>query len=322
MPFERRRVDRETGEVVSSELTLKPCGSKTCEVCGPKLRRRYVAHFARTFTERAKRVPVHFCTFTCDPKTEIDGEPLEPWETRKYAAHSWDKLAKRLRRRTDELDYFGSFEQHEDGRWHLHVVVAADFSAVDSGDRDAVAKMMREQAFGAGFGAVMDVKEVQPKGDSRGDDGRPETVAGAVGYVVKYVFKDVAQAEGEGERRNSVICSQGIGYHSAQAKEQRREHARQATGEEGAGEGDTVEEWQPLFIPERGEAGEYADTITPEDRERFERLDRTRATTTYREKQPDGTWIVWSYDPRTGRETSEHYDRWPDAEGARRIGPG
>ena len=60
--------------------------------------------------------------------------------------------------------------------------------------------------------------------------------------------------------------------------------------------------------------------LTDEERARFERIDRQNPTVV-QEEQEDGSWKVYTKHV-DGRETVEHYDRHPDAEGATRIDEG
>lgn len=335
--------DQETGELVGSGIELAPCGRKGCPVCGPRLRDRYVAHFARIFSDLADDAPVWFLTLTVDAKVLPDdaGE----LEARKYLVHSWDKYMKRLRRRSESISYAGSFELHSSGdRWHLHVLVSATFP--DYGSDGAAREMMRIQWFEAGGGAVGKVKRIREGYTERSDDGTPDGIEGAVGYVVKYAFKDAATSMEEQDSRRSLIASQGIGYHSAEAKERRREKVEEAE-DEADGEGDpphldlsrishrkcgVEEEWRPL-VEGGGGRRRRADTLTEEDRERFEGYDEEVRTVKYREKVEDGAsldgfgsdwrgetvWTVWELDREAESIHRTVYDRWPDAEGSRVI---
>lgn len=314
--------DEASGEHYGNELVERPCMRKACPHCGPKLRKRYVAHYAGEFVELAERFPLYFATLTVDRKVkDEDGEPLSPEDSRKYLVHCWDKMLKRLRRRSEEIWYAGAFERHQDGYWHLHLVIGADYTAVDPTDARAVEEMMRTQWIGAKGGAVMDVKRIRPNSahsDGRDTDGRPQTVAGAVGYVVKYALKDATEADEDGISRRSLIASQGIGYHSAEAKAERRAHATAANSAHSGNSG-TIQEWQPMQV---GQRSEFADSLTPDDRERFERMDDSQRTLTYRQKVDNSpefggrtVWKVYEHDPEGDVTRWTVYDRWPDAEG-------
>jgi len=302
--------DKETGELVGAGIQRIPCGRKRCPVCGPRLKSRYIAHFAQHFTAYAEDVPVFFATLTVDPKI---GD-LSHDEARRYLLHCWDKWMKRLRRRANgDVHYVASIEQHKDGRYHLHAILAASFD----GD---VSQMLREQWFESGGGAVSEVKRITVGSEDLGADKRPTGVAGAVGYVLKYAFKDVNTASG----RRSVVCSQGDGYHSAQAKAEREafyKSTKKGQWQERQ-EKQRERDWHP---PTNDRAPRpMRDTITPEDRARFDRLDKSRRSRTYRQPEPDGTWKEYTYQKEKGnagqveeRLTCVQYSTYPEADGAR-----
>jgi hypothetical protein len=294
-----------------------PCGRKGCSYCGVQLRRRYVAHFAQTFSEFAQSGPVWFVTFTVDRKVmDAAGVGLKVEDSRKYLVHCFEKFRKRLNRRCDSHKYAASFEQHQDGYWHLHAIYHAQGGRFEASETD-VRAMMREQWFASGGGAVARIKRIRPDSDSKGDDMRPDSVAGAVGYVVKYCFKDALAASQGGVSRRSLICSQGVGYHSAQAKAERKAHARSSSPPNDS-DSDVVETWSPF---QTGLRSGCEDTLTPKDRARFASFDASKRTREYRERSesPDfgRIWTVYRYDALAGTVEWTVYDRWPEAEGAR-----
>jgi len=320
--------DSSTGELVDAGIVLLPCGRKGCPVCGPRLRDRYTAHFARTFTEIAEDRPIWFLTLTADPKVLPDdaGEA----EARKYLVHCWQKYRKRLRRRGEDLAYAGAFELHSDGeRWHLHVILAADFPGRST--EGEIREMMRVQWFESGGGAVGKVKRIREGRREPSTDGTPDGIAGSVGYVVKYALKDAAEAYSAAESRRSLIASEGIGYYSEAAKEERREHRQ---GESTSSEGRLVREYRPLVDRgasdvERDPDPARSDSITEEDRRRFERWDKSVRTLRYRERVEGAeewggrtVWIEWRMDSDAGRLHRTVWDRWPDRPNAQRLPEG
>jgi hypothetical protein len=319
--------DTETGELQDTGIVLLPCGRKGCPVCGPRLRDRFTAHFARTFTELADDRPIWFLTLTVDPKVFPDEEVGET-EARKYLVHCWEKYRKRLRRRADELDYAGSFEMHDDEEsWHLHMVVAADFP--DRESEEEIREMLRVQWFEAGGGAVAKVKRVREGRREPSTDGTPDGVAGAVGYVVKYAIKDAADAHSRAQSRRSVLASEGIGYYSQAAKDERKDYSRgQTTGDEE----DVERSFSPLVTGGAEDVGESgstrADALTADDRERFERWDKGDRTMHYRERIEDAeewdrtVWITWTFAPGAPDGHRLHrtvWDRWPDRADAEKL---
>jgi len=275
------------------------------------LKSRYIAHFAQRFTVYAEDAPVFFITLTLDPKI---GD-LSHDESRRYLLYCWDKWHKRLRRRADgTVHYAGSIERHKDGRYHMHAILSATFPDMQA------ARMLREQWFESGGGASGKVKQIAVGSEELGGDKKPTGVAGAVGYVMKYAFKDVNTASG----RRSVVCSQGDGYHSAQAK------AERAAFHKGTKKGQWREkqkrkrkrDWHPPS--NNGSRRPMRDTITAEDRKHFEQLDMSKRTRTYEYKEPDGTWKVYTYQKEKGdngkieeRKTWVHYSAYPGLAHAR-----
>lgn len=303
--------DGATGELVDSGIKVLPCGRKGCEVCGPKLRDQYVAHFASIFGDLASEHDVWFLTLTVDPK--VMPEDTDSTTARKYLTHCWDKWMKRLRRRSGFLQYVGTYEPHKrNGQWHMHVVLCGDFPECPT---EAEARdMMRVQWFEAGGGAVAKVKQVRPGVERKSRDGTPDGVAGSVGYVMKYTFKDAAEASEECRSRRSLLASQGIGYHSEEAKERRREHVAASAGGDSNG---VVRDWTPMASGGGFEG--YEDTLTEEDRSRFNRWDKSRRTLTYKEREEASdefggrtVWIVWEMDTEAGRLRRTVYDGYPD----------
>ena len=282
-PIPVERTDTETGEIDWVEI---PCNRKWCPYCGPTLRRRYVAHF----TEAFKSLPnLQFLTLTLDPKafgeeTEIDAEDFE--KTRKYLLHIWERrFVKRVKRRSEvEVKYMATVERHESGQAHLHAVISCTLSKEE----------FRHHWFESGGGVVMDASPI------RSD----EKVAAKVGYAVKYCFEDVLKGS---DGRNSIFCSEGIGYHSEAAKKARKEHRE---GEE-EGSGDEEEDRYEYDPPTPESAGhkDNSDTMTDAEKERFDRIAREARTKTYTEwdsdhMDPPVTGTRYEYDRETG-ETEE-----------------
>jgi len=316
--------DTDTGELKDTGIALLPCGRKGCPVCGPRLRDRFTAHFARTFTELGEDRPIWFLTLTVDPK--VFPEDVGETEARKYLVHCWEKYRKRLRRRADDLDYAGTFELHSDGeRWHLHMIVAADFP--DRESEGAIREMLRVQWFESGGGAVAKVKRVREGRTEPSTDGTPDGIAGAVGYVVKYAFKDAADAHSKAESRRSVLASQGIGYYSEAAQDERKAYRRRESTE---AEGQVERTFTPLVTGGAQDVGESdrgrADALTADDRARFERWDKSGRTLFYRERIEDAeewggrtVWVAWTLIPGMQRLYRSVWDRWPERSDARKL---
>jgi hypothetical protein len=303
--------------------------------------KRYVAHFVtRIMRHLTQGYTAHFVTLTVDPKVRVENEdgtyrPLTPGsESRKWLHYVWSGknggggFREKIRYRTHDLHYVGAAQQAENGHYHLHLLVIARWKA----GRDPVCEL-RECWKSSKGGAVADVKLLRKDGCSRGEDGRPETVAGAAGYVVKYIFRDEAEAARRGESRRSLV-SQGFGYYSDKAKAARRSyvekhkeeaptHCQQAaeavecdTNETRESEseppGRTVQSWTLLSPRGRG-SRRRRQTLTPHDAARFERADLSRCTNTYREKIKEGVYCVHVYDQDGSWSTHLQYRGRPNS---------
>jgi hypothetical protein len=282
-PITVERTDRETGEVDWIDL---PCNRKWCPYCGPTLRRRYVAHFTEVFQSLPN---LKFITLTLDPKAFEEGASIDPEdfaESRKYLLHIWErKFVKRVKRRSDvEVKYMATVERHESGQAHLHAVISCTLSEQE----------LRHHWFESGGGVVMDSCPILTD----------YMVAGKVGYAVKYCFEDAME---DSDGRNSIFCSEGIGYHSEAAKELRKEYREE--------ENQTCREEEPDRYEYRPPTSESAghkdnsDAVTDAEKERFDRIAEQARTTTYIDwdsdhMEPPVQGTRYEYDPDTG-ETRE-----------------
>jgi hypothetical protein len=172
--------------------------------------------------------------------------------------------------------------------------------------------MLHSQWFASGGGVKATAKRVRADETGMGEDGRPDGIAGAVGYTVKYLFKD---PDGE------ICASQGFGYDSEKAKSERRDHQQRQSG--GGEQPDEYDGWT-WETPGRDDAsGGRRRTLTDEDRRRFERIDRSARSQSYRERVDDAeeyggrtVWMQYIRGP-DGVIRRTVYDGWPDASGTR-----
>lgn len=228
--------------------------------------------------------PPWFITVLLDPKAfppDTDVDLTDRKESAKYLKHIWErKFVKRVKRRSGvEVKYVAAVERHQSGQAHLHVVMSCTLSEDE----------LRDQWVQSGGGVVMEAESVQ-KGRS---------LARRVGYVVKYIFQEAAC----GVSGNAVLVSEGIGYHSAAAKEKRREWAEK-TGKTDPGryvfEGPTTGGREP-----------QGETLTEQDKMRFDRLEQQARSVQYIEWEDqeqrhlprDGIRVI--YDRTTGSTTRE-----------------
>jgi hypothetical protein len=268
------RTDRKTGEVDTVEIS---CDRKWCPYCGPKMKRRYVAHFSEQFSELPS---LKFVTLTLDPKAFGGGVGIDPTdfaESRKYLLHIWERrFVKRVKRRSEgKVTYVASVERHESGQAHLHVVMSCTLNEAE----------LRDQWFESGGGVVMEATPLLS--DSH--------VARKVGYVMKYTFQESFE---QSDGRNAVFCSEGVGYHSEEAQEKRKAHF------EGESEGDDTEEWDSEryeYDPPPGAGhADNGDRVTDEEKARFDRIaDGARST----------TYVNWEGENAPREGTRIRYDR-------------
>ncbi len=279
-PINVQKIDKETGEIDVIQL---PCERKSCPYCGPKLRQKYVGHYVSVFSEL---LSLRFVTLTVDPKTG-----LSPQESTKFVKDRWERrFIKRIKRRTEgELKYVASVEKQKNGFAHLHAVISTTVGE----------STLRQQWFESGGGVVMEA-EMLPKG---------RALARRVGYVMKYAFEDIDQVEG-----NAVLASEGIGYHSEAAKEDRRKHVESG--------GESRYEFNG---PTTGGRRPSSGGITEEDRERFDRIYEQARSRQYIRWDDDedrslprgGMRIV--YDDTTGETTKERVRKVRDGNGGTKI---
>ena len=180
MLFRRSWLDNGTGEVSDTKIERKSCNKKSCPVCGPVLRKKFVGHFANVFVPLPR---LAFLTLTLDPKCGVSAK-----DSRKYILYAWSRFRKRMHRQ-GEFVFLAALESHKSGYTHLHVLCSLP-------ERSSEEKV-RSAWFAVGGGVVMDVQHIT------------EEAAKVVGYVVKYIFKDAQEAAG----RRSMLCSAGISYY-------------------------------------------------------------------------------------------------------------
>lgn len=151
-----RMINHELGQAVY----FRPlCKSWTCPYCAPRR-----AWMWRKRAEYGSGVLVG--TGGLDFVTVTSHEKLDAAASLAVLPHAWNKLNIRIKRAWDSPEYFAVPEQHQDGRWHLHVIVTARLKK----------KWWKDNARACGLGYQSDVQEV-------GD------VGGVGNYVTKYLTK-------------------------------------------------------------------------------------------------------------------------------------
>lgn len=251
-----------------------PCDRWTCEVCGPRKLRRQVGHYVRLF---ASLDAPQFVTLTLDPKTGLD-----PERSRKFLVDRFARWRKRINRRVKQHDcrasltYVAAVEfQKRTQLAHLHAIIDAP---------GITAEQIGDQWFQCGGGAVCDV---QPLGS--GDE-----IAQKVGYSLGYALKDALHSPVKGRRY--VLASQGDGFYTEAAQQQRAAYVEARRAKEGlpprVNERDEEREFCTVWIPEQeNQSRGNPDALTDEDRAHFAELQERCRTTQFRWKEPaTGTW--------------------------------
>ena len=260
--FRRSWLDNGTGEVSDTKIERKSCNKKSCPVCGPLLRKRFVGHFANIFVPLPR---LAFLTLTLDPKIGISSK-----DSRKYIVDRWSVFRKRIHRR-GKFVFLGALESHKSDYAHLHVLCSLPDGLLE--------EEILTHWFQVGGGIVMDFQDIREE---------PEKV---VGYVIKYVFKDAQEAAG----RRSMLCSKGVSYYGKKACEERKSYAeglRKGKSEKGS-DGDVVDVWEPMT---HGVAKGSEDTPSPEDVKRFRVMANSLRRTTLYVSERGGKPMLTYYD--------------------------
>lgn len=158
---------------------LPDCGCWDCAYCARKRSKMWLfAAVNGVKVLQAENRAVDFLTVTSHEKLTADA-------TLAVLNSAWVKLNRRIKRATDDHEYFLIPEQHQNGRWHLHAITTARLPK----------KWWKDNARSCGFGYQSDVQEVG-------------SVGGVAGYVSKYLTK-VLQNSNLPKRFKRVRLSQG-----------------------------------------------------------------------------------------------------------------
>jgi hypothetical protein len=91
----------------------------------------------------------------------------------------------------------------------------------------------------------------------------------------------------QNDGRNSIFCTEGVGYYSKESKERRREHMENQTDADTTGEWDR-DRYEFTAPPGAGHA-DNGDRVTEAERERFDRIaDEARSTAYIGEWESEG----------------------------------
>lgn len=253
-----------------------PCRRLTCPKCGPKLKAALSRHYAEQF---GALDDVMMATLTLDPKLGVDAE-----ESRRYIVHVWSKWRKRVNRLSEGgLRYMATIERQGNGMAHLHAVISAP------GTQPLT---LADAWFSAGGGVVANVEYIRDDRDQ----------LACIGYCLKYALKEANAHHRSGRRY--VLASQGLGYYAAEHRERRRQAFEDQTA--------TVDYYTIPHEPTGHsiERPQSPDVATPEDLERWKRLDFSARTTKYRWRDPrTNTWwqITQTPNGRTMERLSSSY---------------
>jgi hypothetical protein len=151
------------------------CKSWNCEPCGARKTRYWIARALNG--TRILGGNWYFATITPHPDWKKKGASLQ--NIRK----NWDKLRKRIKRKSEAFDYLKVFEHFEDGEYHLHLITNAVLPYTIPGqDEDGndifYCKWLKDASNDSGLGYIADYQLIR-------------SPAGTAYYVAKYVCKSI-----------------------------------------------------------------------------------------------------------------------------------
>lgn len=220
-PVSLERTDFATGDIQHREI-YKPCGSKWCPVCGPKMRAQMFEHCKRKFLELDDVKWVGL--------TKADGSDEDVKEI-------WTSCYHRLRylceKNDSDLNYFGIRDHDRSEEAHIHVLI----SAPGVSDLD-----IRTKWFESGGGIVAYTEDI----------GTEERLEQALGYCLLRHFQEARRAKSLNERVPEPLRSSRFAFSSREAKQTRREMAqRKAVESEGVAsfrDLDEYREWLARYL--------------------------------------------------------------------------
>lgn len=207
-PVSVEQTDYRTGEIIERQVT-KPCGSKKCPVCGPKLRAQMFEHYKRKVLNLDG---LQWVGLT------LDEEELTPSESRKAVQEVWRSFYDRVRymcgKNDVDFNYIGTRDQDREEDAHLHCVLSTP--GVDNLD-------VRSAWFKSGGGIVAYAEDVENE----------ERLEQALGYCLLRHFQEARRARSLNYRVPEPLDSRSVAFNHEKAKQARREAAQRKATESG-----------------------------------------------------------------------------------------
>lgn len=152
-----RAVNHTTKQVIFFQPA---CGSWNCPACALTNSKKAILRALKGYSElSAQNIKIDFLTLTSHEK-------LNAQASYHVLPKAWNKLNIRIKRASQQNDYFIVPEQHKNGRWHVHGMTTANLPK----------KWWKDNARECGLGYKSDVSEVV-------------AVGSVAGYVAKYTGK-------------------------------------------------------------------------------------------------------------------------------------
>jgi hypothetical protein len=201
------------------ETTLKrvTCKMWDCSYCGPINASRWRAYLLKKFNQSFGHEKWCFYTITAHKNAH-----KSPETSIKNLQQVWKRLYDRMRRhyKGKRLDYVRIFEPHKSGRFHMHILINVGLeydkhafvirSYLDE-FRHPECKWLRRAVTSLGGGWRCHIRRVWD------DVARTENVGLVVGYITKYMSKQMASFKFPKNQRR-VQTSRAIGSPDTDAK--------------------------------------------------------------------------------------------------------
>ncbi len=211
VPVYLESTDPRTGEI-ETVTAYKSCDQKGCPDCGPKLRRRFMAHHLEQQEKKVAQAGPEESHWLLTLTTQYDlfgtlGERLEALAERRK------KYLQKLRYRSSDLTYLWVAETGDRQRAHLHFLIHADLSR----------KQLKNSWMKVGAGMINHAKRVEDH----------DHLVSTVWYMSKEQFciPDLDET-GFPDHKTNGHSRDIDGYSSDDAREKRSRYAREAVVQE------------------------------------------------------------------------------------------
>ena len=198
-------------------LVRVSCKMWNCPCCREKNARNWRAYLLDTFNKRFPHS--HWCFFTIT--AHENAHKHSAVMTIRNLQQVWKRLYDRLRRKFGRrFEYIRIFERHKSGRFHMHILIDCgleydEYAYVIKGKLDEfrhpLCKWLKTACRSLGGGHRVHIRRVWD------DHKRSSNVGLVVGYILKYMGKDMASFEFPKHQRR-VQTSRAVGSPATNAK--------------------------------------------------------------------------------------------------------